>query len=282
VSTGIVIIISTKFHSDIRMREFISRCELEKANREIKEAEAQLVQSEKMSSLGRYSAGLMHDILNPLNFANTGLFSLRKKARQLPTDQQADYNLVLNDVEEGLNRVQNIVSDLRTFTHPGEQPAEVVDLTDVFNVALRFVANELKELNITVQLDVVPGQKAWFSRNQFILVLVNLLENSIDALAGKNYANGEQPFIRITSNTENGRSLIFIYDNGPGIPPEIMPKIFDPFFTTKDIGKGTGLGLSICFGIVRGYGGTIRARSEPGSFCEIILDLANDELPTIP
>jgi two-component system sensor histidine kinase PhcS len=282
VSTGIVIIISTKFHSDIRMREFISRCELEKANREIKEAEAQLVQSEKMSSLGRYSAGLMHDILNPLNFANTGLFTLRKKARQLPTDQQADYNLVLNDVEEGLNRVQNIVSDLRTFTHPGEQPAEVVDLTDVFNVALRFVANELKELNITVQLDVVPGQKAWFSRNQFILVLVNLLENSIDALAGKNYANGEQPFIRITSNTENGRSLIFIYDNGPGIPPEIMPKIFDPFFTTKDIGKGTGLGLSICFGIVRGYGGTIRARSEPGSFCEIILDLANDELPTTP
>lgn len=277
VSTGTVIIISTKFHSDIRMREFISRCELEKANREIKEAEAQLVQSEKMTSLGRYSAGLMHDILNPLNFANTGLFTLRKKSRHLPTEHQEDYNGLLNDVEEGLKRVQSIVSDLRTFTHPGEQPAEAVELTDVFNVALRFVANELKELNITVQLDVVPGQKAWFSRNQFILVLVNLLENSIDALTAKQFAGDELPLIRITSSTEGGRSLIFIHDNGPGIPPEIMPKIFDPFFTTKDIGKGTGLGLSICFGIVRGYGGTIRARSEPGSYCEIVLDLPAEE-----
>jgi two-component system, sensor histidine kinase PhcS len=279
VSTGIVIIISTKFHSDIRMREFVSRCELEKANREIKEAEAQLVQSEKMTSLGRYSAGLMHDILNPLNFANTGLFALRKKARHFPPEQQPEYTAVLDDVEEGLKRVQNIVSDLRTFTHPGEQPAEAVELTEVFNVALRFVASELKEMNITVQLDVVPGQKAWFSRNQFILVLVNLLENSIDALASKKFEGHEQPFIRITSSTEDERSLIFIHDNGPGIPPEIIPKIFDPFFTTKDIGKGTGLGLSICFGIVRGYAGTIRARSEPGNYCEFILDLPADEPP---
>lgn len=277
VSTGIVIMISTKFHSDIRRREFFARCELEKANREIKEAEAQLVQSEKMTSLGRYSAGLMHDILNPLNFANTGLFTLQKLARHLPAERQADYHAVIQDVQEGLHRVQNIVADLRTFTHPGEQPAEAVELTDVFNVVLRFVAGELKEKNISVRLDVAPGQKAWFSRNQFILVLVNLLENSIDALAGKKFADGETPLIRITSAVENGRSLIYLHDNGPGIPPEILPKIFDPFFTTKDIGEGTGLGLSICFGIVRGFGGTIRARSVPGDFCEFILDLAAEE-----
>jgi signal transduction histidine kinase len=277
VSTGTVIIISTKFHSDIRKREFVSRCELEKANREIKEAEAQLVQSEKMSSLGRYSAGLMHDILNPLNFAKTGLFTLRKKAKHLPAEQQEDYGAVLSDVEDGLKRVQGIVSDLRTFTHPGEQPAELLDLTEVFNVALRFVSNDLKEMNINVQLDVIPGQKAWFSRNQFILVLVNLLENAVDALAEKKFPETERPFIRITSSEEKGRSLVFIRDNGPGIPPEILPKIFDPFFTTKDIGKGTGLGLSICFGIVRGYGGAIRVNSERGSYCEFVLDLQADD-----
>ena len=277
VSTGIVIIISTKFHSDIRMREFVSRCELEKANREIKEAEAQLVQSEKMSSLGRYSAGLMHDILNPVNFARTGLFTLRKKAKHMPAEQQGEFGSVLNDVEDGLKRIQGIVSDLRTFTHPGEQPAELLDLAEVFNVAIRFVSNELKEMNVNVQLDVIPGQKAWFGRNQFILVLVNLLENSIDALAGKNFPDGELPFIRVTSSEEKGRSLIFLRDNGPGIPPEILPKIFDPFFTTKDIGKGTGLGLSICFGIVRGYGGAIRVRSETGNYCEFTLDLRADE-----
>jgi two-component system sensor histidine kinase PhcS len=284
VSTGIVIIISTKFHSDIRQREFFSRCELdeqktalEKANREIKEAEAQLVQSEKMTSLGRYSAGLMHDIQNPLNFAGTGLHLLRKKTRNLTPEQQEKFTPVLDDIETGLKRVENIVSDLRTFTHPGEQPAEELDLTDVFNVALRFVSNELKEKDISVQLDVIPGQKAWFNRNQFTLVLVNLLENSIDALSGKQFPDGEKPYIRITSSEEKGRSFIFIRDNGPGIPQEIMPKIFDPFFTTKDIGKGTGLGLSICFGIVRGYGGNIRAESEVGRFCEFILDLPAGE-----
>lgn len=276
-STGVIIIIGAWFHSDLRRREFVSRCELEKANREIKEAEAQLVQSEKMTSLGRYSAGLMHDIQNPLNFAGTGLHLLRKKTRNLTPEQQEKFLPVLDDIGDGLKRVENIVSDLRTFTHPGEQPAELVDLTDVFNVALRFVSNELKEMNISVQLDVIPRQKAWFSRNQFILVLVNLLENSIDALAAKKFPEGETPYIRITSGEEKGRSLIYIRDNGPGIPPEIMPKIFDPFFTTKDIGKGTGLGLSICFGIVRGYGGTIRAESEPGRFCEFILDLPANE-----
>jgi two-component system sensor histidine kinase PhcS len=277
ISTGIIIIIGAWFHSDLRLREFVSRCELEKANREIKEAQAQLVQSEKMTSLGRYSAGLMHDIQNPLNFAGTGLHVLRKKARTLPSEQQEKFLPVLNDIGDGLKRVENIVSDLRTFTHPGEQPAELVELMDVFNVALRFVSNELKEKDISVQLDIVPGQKAWFSRNQFILVLVNLLENAIDALEVKQFSRGQRPHIRITSEEENGRSQIFIRDNGPGIDPKIMPKIFDPFFTTKDIGKGTGLGLSICFGIVRGYGGSIRAASEPGEFCELILDLPATE-----
>jgi two-component system sensor histidine kinase PhcS len=273
VSTGIVIMVSSWFHSALRRREFVSRCELEKANRKIKEDEAQIVQQEKMTSLGRYSAGLMHDILNPLNFSRTGLFLLRKKFRALPPESQAGMDPVLNDIEDGLKRVDKIVSELRTFTHPGEQPAEELDLTDAFNTALRFVSNELKDHNISVRLDIIPGQKAWFSRNQFILVLVNLLENAIDALTEKKFPEGEAPFIRITSSEENGRSLIFIRDNGPGIPPEIRFKIFDPFFTTKDIGKGTGLGLSICFGIVRGYGGVIRVESEPGRFSEFILDL---------
>jgi signal transduction histidine kinase len=144
-------------------------------------------------------------------------------------------------------------------------------------VALRFVSNDLKEFNISVQNDVVPGQHAWFGRNDFITVLVNLLENAIDALEGKKFPEGKHPFIRITSEEKDGRSLIFIRDNGPGIPPEIQTKIFDPFFTTKDIGKGTGLGLSICFGIVRRYGGNIRVESEPGRFTEFSLDLSATE-----
>ena len=304
--TGIFVVISSHFYNLLRFREFAFRHELdaskhelelsnnklseqnvalEKANREIKETEMQLVQSEKMSSLGRFSAGLMHDILNPLNYARTGLFVLRKKTRKLPPEASAETNAVIHDIEDGLQRVDEIVSGLRTFTHPGGQVMEEVDLADVFRIPLQFISNDLKEKNILLKLNVVPGQRAWASRNNFITVAVNLLENAIDALAEKKFLNGTGPEIEITSRIEGNRSLIVFHDNGPGIAPENLQKIFDPFFTTKEIGKGTGLGLSICFGIVRGYGGTITAVSEPGQFCEFTLDLpatAEAAAKTIP
>jgi two-component system, sensor histidine kinase PhcS len=246
---------------------------LNQANREIKETEMQLVQAEKMSSLGRFSAGLMHDILNPLNYSRTGLYVLRKKTRSLPPEMLPETDIILNDIEDGLKRVDNIVSDLRTFTHPGVQASEEVDLADIFNISLRFISSEFKEKNISLKLELEPGQKVWASRNHFILVLVNLMENAIDALGEKNFTNGAAPAIEISGRTDGERSLLFFRDNGPGIARENLAKIFDPFFTTKEVGKGTGLGLSICFGIVRGYGGTISAVSEPGQFTEFTLDL---------
>ena len=305
ILTGIIVICGNHLFNRLRLREFVLRYELdrnkralevsngnfeaanvklaeqnsalEKANREIKEAEAQLVQSEKMSSLGRFSAGLMHDILNPLNYSRTGLFVLRKKTRKLPPELLADTDAVLNDVEDGLKRVEDIVSDLRTFTHPGAQAAEEVSLADVFNIAQRFISSEMKDKNISLKLDLAPGQTVWAGRNHFILVVVNLLENAIDALGEKKAADGRQAAIEVSSRTEGERSRLRIRDNGPGIAPQNLAKIFDPFFTTKEVGKGTGLGLSICFGIVRGYGGTIAVTSEPGRFCEFILDLPANE-----
>lgn len=292
--TAIIVAVSGWIHHTLRIREFTLNFELdqsrrdlestnlklasqnaalETANREIKETEIQLVQAEKMSSLGRFSAGLMHDILNPLNYSRTGLFVLRKKTRWLPPEMLAETNAVINDIEDGLKRVDNIVSDLRTFTHPGDQAPEEVDLADLFNLSLRFVSSELKAKHISLQLNLAPGQKVWAGRNHFILVLVNLLENAIDGLGEKQFADGSGPLIEITGRYEGDRSRLFFRDNGAGIAPKNLPKIFDPFFTTKEIGKGTGLGLSICFGIVRGYGGTISAASEPGQFCEFTLDL---------
>jgi two-component system sensor histidine kinase PhcS len=293
-ATTIIVATGNYFYGNVRYREFAYRFQLdqsrqelehinnklsdqnlalERANREIKETEMQLVQSEKMSSLGRFSAGLMHDILNPLNYSRTGLFVLRKKLRHLPPEQQAEAEAVIADIEDGLRRVDNIVSDLRTFTHPGGQPAGEVSLEEVFGISLRFVASELKDHRITLKLDLQPGQKIWVSRNHFVLVLVNLLENAIDAIEDKQFPAGEEPRIEISSQADGERCRLVFRDNGPGIPAQNLPKIFDPFFTTKEIGKGTGLGLSICFGIVRGGGGIISARSEPGQFCEFTLDL---------
>jgi signal transduction histidine kinase len=191
---------------------------------------------------------------------------------------RAEFEEILTDIEDGLKRVDNIVSDLRTFTHPGEQASEATNVADIFNLALRFVSSELKDKHITVELNLEPAQSAWIGRNHFVLVLVNVLENSIDALAEKNFPADIRAAIQISSRSAGGRSLIVIRDNGPGIAPENLAKIFDPFFTTKDVGKGTGLGLSICFGIMRGYSGVISATSEPGKFSEFTLDLpANQE-----
>ena len=128
ISSGIAIIAGTYYHSRVRIREFVSRSELDKSRKalevslhQLKENEMQLVQSEKLASLGRMSAGIIHEINNPLNFATTGLFTLRKKGKHLAPEQQADYAEILNDVEDGVKRVQTIVSDLRMFTHPGTE-----------------------------------------------------------------------------------------------------------------------------------------------------------------
>jgi signal transduction histidine kinase len=238
---------------------------------QIKETETQLVQSEKLASLGRLSAGIIHEINNPLNFTMTGLFTLRNKGKHLPPEQRGEYEEILNDIEEGLKRVRNIVSDLRTFTHPGGGTGEPVDVAEVVGASLRFLAGEWKDV-VHIEQNLPPNQLVWANRNKLIHVLVNLVQNSIDALAEKKITDGARATIWIESRTENGRGLIVVRDNGMGIEQKVLDKIFDPFFTTKEVGKGMGLGLSICYRIVQGYGGKISVRSERGKFCEFTLD----------
>jgi len=238
---------------------------------QIKETESQLVQSEKLASLGRLSAGIIHEINNPLNFTMTGLFALRNKGRHLPPEQRAEYEDILNDIEEGLKRVRNIVSDLRTFTHPGGGTGEPVDVAEIVGASLRFLAGEWKNV-VHIEQNLPPNQLVWANRNKLIHVLVNLVQNSIDALAEKKFEDGARATIWIESRAENGRGLIIVRDNGMGIEQKTLDKIFDPFFTTKEVGKGMGLGLSICYRIVQGYGGKISVKSERGKYCEFTLD----------
>ena len=232
---------------------------LTNAIEQIKETETQLVQSEKLASLGRLSAGIIHEINNPLNFTMTGLFTLRNKGKHLAPEQRAEYDEVLNDIEDGLKRVRNIVSDLRTFTHPGVGTGEPVEVGEVVNASLRFLAGEWKD-KVHIEQNVPPEQLLWANRNKLIHVLVNLVQNSIDALAEKKFNDGAQPTIWIEGRVEGERSLIVVRDNGMGIEQKGLDKVFDPFFTTKEVGKGMGLGLSICYRIVQGYGGKISVK----------------------
>ena len=243
---------------------------LESTIDQLKETESQLVQSEKLASLGRMSAGIIHEINNPLNFATTGLFTLRHKAKHLAEAERAEYAEILGDVEEGIKRVKNIVADLREFTHPDTVQFEEVDVRKAVASSLRFLSNEWKD-KVEIVEEVPEGQTIWANQTKLTQVLVNLLQNSLDALRGKRRA-GEKPTIWIEGKADAARSVLTIRDNGVGIDPGIVDKIFDPFFTTKDVGQGMGLGLSICYRIVQDSDGRIVVRSEPGKFCEFKLE----------
>ncbi len=275
ISSGIAIIAGTYFHSRVRIREFVSRSELDKSRKaleaslqQLKENEMQLVQSEKLASLGRMSAGIIHEINNPLNFATTGLFTLRKKGKHLAPEQQADYAEILTDVEDGLKRVQTIVSDLRMFTHPNTEQLDPVTVAEVVTPALRFLSNEWRD-KVQIEQKFAERQTILANKNKLIQVIVNLLQNSLDALKDKILPDGEKPAIWIEGRVENGQSILSIRDNGAGIDTKHLDKIFDPFFTTKDVGEGMGLGLSICYRIVQEYGGKISVKTRAGKILRI-------------
>jgi signal transduction histidine kinase len=244
---------------------------LESAIEQLKETESQLVQSEKLASLGRMSAGIIHEINNPLNFATTGLFTLRNKGKYLAAEQQAEYTEILKDVEEGINRVKTIVSDLRMFTHPETESRDQVEVSEALSSALRFLSNEWKD-RVQIEQTLVPHQEVWANKNKLIHVFTNLLQNSFDALKTKSFNNGEKPAVWIEGRVTDGRSIVRVRDNGPGIDAQHLDKIFDPFFTTKDVGEGMGLGLSICYRIIHECDGRISVKTESGKYCEFTLE----------
>jgi two-component system sensor histidine kinase PhcS len=276
ILTGIIAICGNHFFSKLRFREFalhyeldMSRKALETSLVQLKENEAQLVHSEKLASLGRMSAGIIHEINNPLNFVTTALFTLRKKGISLPPEQQQDYSETLKDVEEGVGRVKTIVSDLRVFTRQATEHCDEVLVTEVVAAALRFLNIER---NDQVQFEQVlpPDLTVWANKNKLIHILANLLQNSLDALKTKVFTD-ETPTIRIEGRNENGASILSVRDNGPGIAAAHLNKIYDPFFTTKDVGAGMGLGLSICYRLVEEAQGKIAVNTKPGKFCEFML-----------
>ena len=205
-----------------------------------------------------------------MNFATTGLFTLRNKGKYITAEQQEEYQEILKDVEDGIKRVKNIVSDLRMFTHPDTESRDQVEIADVVTSALRFLSNEWKD-RVLIKQTLPEHQTVWANKNKLIHVLVNLLQNAMDALKGKSFAD-EKPTIWIEGRIDCNKSVLIVRDNGSGISAEHLDKIFDPFFTTKDVGEGMGLGLAICYRIVSEYEGRITVRTEPGKFSEFALE----------
>ena len=253
---------------------------LEATIEQLKETEVQLVHSEKLASLGRMSAGIIHEINNPLNFSKTALYVLRIMTESLSGNEKKEFREVLEDMGEGINRIISIVSDLRTFTQPHLTQLEKVSVSEVVNSALRLLSNEW-ENKVRVEKEIPEHQTIWANRNQITQVMVNLLQNALHAL-GKKHCSESGATIWIRGIEEDGESLIIVRDNGEGITSEDLQKIFDPFFTTKDVGEGMGLGLSICYRIMKQHGGRIQVESERGTYAEFTLHFSQGPTDSMP
>jgi two-component system sensor histidine kinase PhcS len=282
----VVLYFGSRLHHAIRLREFANRCKVEDQREELaarneeliatlkrlRETEAQLDQSEKLASIGRLSAGIVHEINNPLNYVKSAIYLLKKKGKALPPDIAETFTSIAEDIGEGIDRVAAIVSDLRTFAHPENRGARPVDLQETSRKALRLLAKEIGDRGVLLVDQIPPGVIAQGDENYLIQILLNLVQNSLDALAGR-----PEPTILLRAHaTVNGVDLI-VRDNGEGIPKENLSKIFDPFFTTKQVGQGMGLGLSISFRMIQQMGGEVKIDTVAGSHTQFTLSLKKPE-----
>ena len=289
IMNGVVILSGSFYHHRIRVREFLVRAEVEQQREQLAdrndelvttltqlhETESQLFQSEKLASLGRMSAGIIHEINNPLNFTNQAIFVLKKKGKHLPTGEREAFERILTDIKEGIGRVSSIVSDLRSFSHPDSGSASEVSLADVVQNAARLMSSELKDHDVDFDAEVQEPTFVIGDRNQIIQVLINLIQNAIDASKGR-----ESPLITVHSTEAHGRVNLHVRDNGCGIPADNLPKVFDPFFTTKEVGEGMGMGLSVSFRMMNQMGGGIDVTSETGQGTEFTLWFPTPVPPT--
>ena len=238
--------------------------ELADAYRELKTAEAQLVQSEKMASLGRLVAGVAHEINNPVSFVATSVGPLQRRLAQAATVSSPRAQVALREAAEiaaimarGAERTAAIVKDLRSFSRLGEAKRKAADLHEGLEVSLRLLAPRWRE-RITVHRDYGELPPVECDPAQLNQVFMNVLANACDAIAS-------QGNIWITTRAADRSVTLTIRDDGAGIAPELLGRIFDPFFTTKDVGRGTGLGLAISHSVVTAHGGEIAVESAPGA-----------------
>ncbi|SIR56945.1 PAS domain S-box-containing protein [Aromatoleum tolulyticum] len=263
--------------------------------RKLEEAHNQLLQSEKMASIGQLAAGVAHEINNPVGFVNSNLGTLKRYAEDLlrlltayeeiegslTTEQveaiarvkkeidagylRADIGELLTESLDGLQRVKRIVQDLKDFSHVGKAERELANLEAGLESTLNVVWNEIKyKADVVKEYGSLPAIECFPS--QLNQVFMNLLVNAAHAI--ENHG-------RITLRTGHDESVVWVEveDTGKGIRPEHLSRIFEPFFTTKEVGKGTGLGLSLSYGIVNRHHGRIEVRSEfgKGSMFRVVL-----------
>jgi signal transduction histidine kinase len=261
----------------------------------------QLIQREKMASVGQLVAGVAHELNNPIGFVYSNVGTLEDFVRRLRAmldvyrgaglqesdrarvDEQwqalkIDYALKYLDsmilgIREGAERARKIVRDLRVFARGQDEVWQPVDLHEEIESSLTLLSHLLKDrVVVHRKLGALPTVEC--IRSEIDQVLLNLLANAAQAIAGR----GE---ITVSTSHQADTAILAVADTGPGIPPDVIGRVFDPFFTTKPVGEGTGLGLSISYEILKKHGGDIRAenRSGGGAAFTVRLPIARKAAP---
>jgi signal transduction histidine kinase len=241
---------------------------LERTRREALEQlailERRRAQSEKLATIGQLAASVVHEINNPVAFVRANLEFLRQEVLGHPHPSHQELAEAFEETCTGVERVGQIVSDLRGFSRMDMEELMECSLADVVNDALRLARLRLRhvsrlEVAVPVELPTV-----FAIRRRLAQVLINLLVNAGDALEEHGSAHSE---VRITGSAEGSRVVLRVEDNGPGFPPEVLPRLFETFFTTKDPERGTGLGLALSRELVEQFGGSLVAenRAEGGA-----------------
>jgi PAS domain S-box-containing protein len=268
---------------------------IEKIYDELKMKDAQILQQEKMASIGVLAAGIAHEINNPVGYINSNLEVLQDNVRDIVSylknledvfpnliqqghsdqpmpaaiqelkelrsklrieDIFQDIEEIVHESKQGIDRIKRIIVDLKKFSHTDENKMDLADINQEIESTLNIVANELKyKVKVVKELGSLPSIECF--PHQLNQVFMNILVNAAQAIEG-------QGSIFIQTAIKNDFISVIIRDTGTGIPAENLQKIFDPFFTTKAVGKGTGLGLYIAYGIIEKHRGKISVQSEVG------------------
>jgi two-component system sensor histidine kinase HupT/HoxJ len=265
--------------------------DLNKAHRELKQAQEHLVHSEKMASLGRLVAGVAHELNNPISVVFGNMHALKRYGERIndylaeagrhlePELNQrlreshrinkieADMGPLIEGTLEGAERISNIVLDLRRDSGIQREEREPFELHQVVMTAAQWVLKAARE-KPQVSYDLPEHLEIVGRQGQVHQILINLIQNALDVMEGQSV-----PKLAIICDQDRGNARIIVQDNGPGIPESDMNKLFDPFFTTKAVGKGTGLGLYISYGLARDMGGDLSADNLPQGGAAFTLQL---------
>ncbi len=237
---------------------------------ERKRLQHRLVENDRLAALGTLSAGVAHEINNPLTYATLGLQRIDRtlSSLDLPSAALAQVRGQLREIEHGISRIASITRGLRSFARPDDAPPGAISLREVVESSLRMVDNDLRHRAQLVRtLADVPPVTGNASRLE--QVVVNVLLNAIQSLRPDRPTNE----IEVVLLQRGQRVVLTIRDTGRGIPASLRDRIFEPFFTTRAVGEGMGLGLSVCRTIIEGFGGTIDVASVDGEGTTMTIEL---------